>query len=239
MAENKKTSNGGQRSKLAYGILVFATLAITVLAAIAIINDSANTMTIFNIVLPVFASWVGTILAFYFGRENFESANQQVRELVQRLTPGERAKKPVTSIMRPLFNMAYFQIPKGKTEKDITLSELLGKFSSSITRLPITDADKKPKYIVHESSINKYILSGGKEADTLEKFITTQKKAGFVFGVDKGFVVVSEQSTLTISKQKMDKIPSCQDIFVTKEGKPDEPLIGWISNVRMAKYLEA
>lgn len=238
MAENQKTSNEGQRSKLAYGTLIFSGSAITILALVAILKDSKNTMTIFNIVLPVFASWVGTILAFYFGRENFESANQQVRELVQRLTPEERAKKPVTSIMRPLRDIAYLQIPTGKTEKDISLEELLDKFKGSVSRLPIIDAGQKPRYIVHESSINKYIASGGKKEDTLEKFITTQKKAGIMFGADKGFVLVSEQSTLAIAKKKMEEIPSCQDIFITKGGSPDEPLSGWISNVRMAKYLE-
>jgi hypothetical protein len=195
-------------------------------------------MTIFNIVLPVFASWVGTILAFYFGRENFESANAQVREMVHSISPEERARKPVTSIMRPLFNMAYFQIPRGKTEKDVKLSDLLGIFTTAISRLPIIDADRKPLYIVHESSINKYLASGGKDADSLEQFLSTQKGEGFVFGAGKGFVVVSEQATIVTAKQKMESIKSCQDIFITKEGSADEPLIGWISNVRLTKYLE-
>jgi hypothetical protein len=119
MTESKKQINGGQRSRLAYGTLIFSGSAITILAIVSILEDSKNTMTIFNIVLPVFASWVGTILAFYFGRENFESANQQVRELVHRLTPEERARKPVTSIMRSLFNMEFFKIPEGKKDKDI------------------------------------------------------------------------------------------------------------------------
>jgi hypothetical protein len=197
-----------------------------------------NTMTIFNIILPVMASWVGTILAFYFGRENFESANKQVQEMVQRLTPDQRAKKPVTSIMRAFQNITCFQIPKGKSDKDIGLKELRAKFSQGISRLPIIDADDKPKYIIHESSIDKYIVSGGKHEDTVEKFITTQREAGFVFGLGKGFVVISEQFTLDAAKKKLKQTPSCQDIFITKEGSIDEPLTGWISNVRLVKFLE-
>lgn len=240
MAENKKILDGGQRSKLAYGTLIFSGSAITILALVCISKDpdNKNAMTIFNIVLPVFASWVGTILAFYFGRENFESANEQVRELVHRLTPEERARKPVTSIMRSLFNMELFKIPNTKQDKDIALTELLGKFSSNISRLPIIDHESKPKYIVHESRINKYIASGGDQNDTLAKFIQTLKKEGFGFGLDKGFVVVSEQSTLGSAKRKMEGIPSCQDIFITKDGGSDEPLTGWISNIRLAKYME-
>jgi hypothetical protein len=219
--------------------MVFSAVAITALAVAAIVINSQNAMPIFNIILPVFASWVGTVLAFYFGRENFESANQQVREMVQRLTPEQRAKAPVTSVMRSLLNTAYFQIPEGKSDQDIKLSELIAKFGGNVSRLPIIAADTRPKYMIHESSIDKYIASGGKREDSLEKFIETQKKAGFEFGVSKGFVVVSERSTLADAKRKMEETPSCQDIFITKGGSPDEAVTGWMSNVRLAKYLEA
>jgi hypothetical protein len=239
MAENGKISNGGARSNLAYGILAFSTTAIIVLAIYVIRKDPGNGMTIFNIVLPVFASWVGTILAFYFGRENFESANKQVRELVQRLTPEERAKALVNSIMRSLDNVIHFQIPPGKGDQDFKLSELSVKFVGNVSRLPIIDAEKKPKYMIHDSAIDKYLASGGNQEDTLEKFVATQKKAGFDFGVNKGFVVVSEQSTIADAKRKMEETRSCQDIFITKKGTSDEPLTGWVSNVRLAKFLEA
>ena len=96
----------------------------------------------------------------------------------------------------------------------------------------------KPIYMIHESSINKYIKEGGKDIDNLDEFKTAQKKAGIEFGLNKGFIVVSESATLSVAKQKMEKIATCQDIFITTEGKPEEKLIGWISNVRMAKYLE-
>lgn len=239
MEESSKTSNGGLRSKLAIATLIFAVVAITVLAIAAIVIEPGGAMTIFNIVLPVFASWVGTILAFYFGRENFESANRQVRELVQRITPEQRAKAPVTSVMRSLLNTACFQIPEGKSDQDVKLSELIAKFGGSVSRLPIVAADNRPRYMIHESSIDKYIASGGKQEDTLEKFIDTQKKAGFDFGVNKGFVVVSERTMLADAKRKMEETPSCQDIFITKGGSPDEAVTGWISNLRLGKYLEA
>lgn len=239
MADKSKSSNGGLRSKLAIATLMFSVVAMTVLAIVAIVIEPDSAMTIFNIVLPVFASWVGTILAFYFGRENFESANQQVRELVDRLTPEQRAKAPVTSVMRSLLNTAYFQITEGKSDQDVKLSELIAKFGGNVSRLPIIAADNRAKYMIHESSIDKYIASGGKQEDSLEKFIATQKKAGFDFGVNKGFVVVSERTMLADAKRKMEETPSCQDILITKGGSPDEAVTGWISNLRLGKYLEA
>ena len=238
MAQIKTIPNGKQRNVIASLTLIFSASAITVLAVFTIIQRPERTLTIFNIVLPVFASWVGTILAFYFGRENFESANQQVRELVQKIMPDDHFQKAVTSIMRPLIKMVYFQIGKNKVDKDIKLSELMKKYGKDITRLPILEFDKKPKYIVHESSINKHIAGGGKESDTLEKLIAAQKKVGSVFGFNRGFIVVSEKTLVGDAKRRMEEIPTCQDIFITKGGSADEPLLGWISNVRMGKILE-
>ena len=238
MAENVTNQKKEPRNVLAYGTLIFSVSAITILAAIAIIKDTTNTMVIFNIVLPVFASWVGTVLAFYFGRENFESANKQVRELVQKLTPEERAKALVTSIMRSLSNMVHHEIPKGQSDNDVKISELMAKFSGNVSRLPIIDSDKKPKYMIHESRIDKYLASGGKQDDSLEQFISSQKSAGVEYGLDKGFIVVSEETTLATANSRLEDIPSSQDIFITKGGGSDEPLIGWISNLRLAKFLE-
>ncbi len=118
MAANNNSPNGSSRSVLAYGILIFSGLAIAGSAVMAIIVDRGNAITIVNIVLPVITSWVGTILAFYFGRENFEAANQQVLQLVRRLTPEERSTASVTSIMRRLTDLVYIFVTRGGSENE-------------------------------------------------------------------------------------------------------------------------
>ena len=240
MAKNDNISDLRDRGKLAYITLICSGIAITLLAIVAIsVSGGDEAITIFNMVLPVIASWVGTILAFYFGRENFESANQQVRELVQKLTPEQRAEKPVTSIMRYIRDMTTFQIPNGKNEDDVKLSEIRAKFTESISRMPIIDSESKPLYILHNSSIDKYIVSGKDEKNSLKIFLGEQKAKGIEYSVGKGYVVVSESATISFAKKKMEEANPCQDIFITKEGSVDEPLSGWISNVRLAKFLES
>ena len=228
------------RTWLAVGILGFAALAITVLAIVSIIIQPNETMTIFNIVLPVMASWVGTILAFYFGRENFESANKSVTDIIDKLSPEQRGQSTVKSIMRPLFDMVYLSIPKGKSEKDIKLSQVRSLISETITRLPIIDWDKKPKYIIHSSIIDNYLSIGGKEDDSLEKFLEEYKKKKMFFGADanRGFIIVSEDTSLGSAKQSLQNRPSCQDIYITKGGTTKEKLTGWISNIRMERYFQ-
>lgn len=231
--KDQKT-DGPSRNTLAISILIFSGSAITILAAIAIIVDVKNTVNILNIILPVFATWVGTIIAFYFGRENFEAANKQVRELVEQVKR-ERGKTIVKTCMRAIANMAVFTIPQGKGDKDITIKNIHDKYTSEISRLPILLSGGQPKYMIHESLISKYITTGGKETDTLENFVAKNKE---MITINKGFVVVDEQSTIDSAKRIMEQNPPCQDIFITKNGSENEPLTGWISNTRLTKYLE-
>jgi len=41
----------------------------------------------FNVIIPLLATWIGTVLAFYFGRENFEAASKQYKSIINQLTP--------------------------------------------------------------------------------------------------------------------------------------------------------
>jgi hypothetical protein len=45
------------------------------------------------------------------------------------------------------------------------------------------------------------------------------------------FETVAEDATLADAKTKMDKLPQCLDIFVTKNGTKNEPIIGWLTNL--------
>lgn len=241
MADTADTPGGGTRNHLALGVLIFSAVAITAMAISVILKHSEDSMTVFNIVLPVFASWVGTVLVFYFGRENFDAANKQIKELVRQIVPENSEATTANAVMRSVENIIHVEIPAGGDDNDVKLSTLIAKFGDSVNRVPVLDDKKRPKYMIHESSIAKYLTSagGGNRDDTLAAFVANRKKIGLEFGIDRGFVVVAEMATLAEAKRKMEGQPTCSDIFVTKRGGPDEPLTGWISNVRLSKSLEA
>ncbi len=55
---------------------------------------------ILTIILPLVGTWVGTVLAFYFSRENFVAAAKQTADLVRQLTPEQRLQSiAVTEVM--------------------------------------------------------------------------------------------------------------------------------------------
>ncbi|MEB3335091.1 MAG: hypothetical protein VKP70_08915 [Cyanobacteriota bacterium] len=228
-----------ERNGIAIGILVVSALVIAVLAGVAIRADTTNALTIFNITLPVIASWVGTVLAFYFGRENFEAANSQMRQLINKLTPEERALAPISEIMRAISDTTRYQLESADQATRLELKILREKFSDSTTRLPVIGPDFTPRFLIHASKIDKYLAEGGKETDTLQAFIDQMSNDNLAFDAGRGFVLVATTDTIATAKARLEASPSCQDIFITKDGKSDQPLLGWVSNIRLSKYLQA
>jgi hypothetical protein len=91
------------RSRIGPLVLSIGSIAIVVLAAalmlafvvLASLNPLSQVASkidtllpgVFNTVLPVIATWVGTVLAFYFGSENFRQAAESTREALGQLAP--------------------------------------------------------------------------------------------------------------------------------------------------------
>ena len=69
----------------------------------------------------------------------------------------------------------------------------------------------------------------GGDAATYPTFGDMAKKAVAFACADK---------TLADAKEAMDRMPGCQDVFVTRTGAPDEPVVGWLTNVEFAKAAE-
>ena len=92
--------------------------------------------------------------------------------------------------------------------------------------------------MIHEASIDKYVAKGGSKTDTLDVFLAKAKEQGFEFGLNKAFIVVKQDASLLEANAKMEEYVFARDVFVTRGGTPQEPYIGWISNVRLIKFME-
>jgi hypothetical protein len=40
-----------------------------------------------------------------------------------------------------------------------------------------------------------------------------------------------------VAKEAMEKIKSCQDVFITESGSREEKILGWLTNVDITKWL--
>lgn len=239
-SETPAANESPLRNRIALSILAASAVAITLLAIVAVwVDPKNNALTIFNITLPVFSSWVGTVLAFYFGRENFESANSQVRQMINKLSPEERAAAPIASIMRKADVTTHVKLPAADGEASLTVKDLRERLVGDVTRLPVVDPAMVPRYLIHGSSIDRYLAGGGKDTDTLAAFIADCAGKGTAFDAGHGFILAAANDTIAAAKTRLAQVPSCQDIFITETGKPDQPLVGWVSNVRLSKFLQA
>ena len=225
-------------------------------------EDGESAKYVFGTMLPVVGTWVGTILAYYFSRENFESASENMREMAKQITPAERLMSiPVKSKMIPVNQIVSIKIGADETAADIKLEgKILKTFDDEgKNRLPILDDNGHPLYIIHRSMIDKYITQKITKKESLEESKKSleelanwtlqdlmNKDPGLKKLFEESFVIVKEDASLgdakaamEASSNRLDAFVTCLDAFVTKDGMRNEPVIGWITNVMITENAKA
>jgi hypothetical protein len=187
---------------------------------------------IFSALLPLWGTWIGTVLAYYFSKENFESANKQVRELVSQVTGTERLKSlKVTEVMMPFDKIKREDVPASGNPEALLITNLYQNVLTKQVRRALIFQGHKVIYSLHKSLLSDYLFRNATSnlltivnmKEDLDKDIQN--------AFNNGVQVVSKNTTLLDVKNIMDLIPGCQDVFVTESGKRDEDVLGWISNV--------
>jgi hypothetical protein len=231
-------------AKWVLGVTGAAILAISAIVLIAAPSDQFEkaSQLVFNSLLPLLGTWVGTVLAYYFSSKNFESASESVERLVNLTTEQKLGQMFVEKEMLRVPDITTYEIPSGKTPKDVLLTEVTKKLGGKITRVPIVDDKSVLQYIVHQSGLFKFIASqaiAGKAANidelTLQDLIDDAELKNWISNI----VFVSEQASVADAKSKMEQQPGCQDLVVTKTGKKEDPMIGWMTNVDIGRLSKA
>jgi hypothetical protein len=236
-----------RRFSLALVILIWGILGITALGIVAIVYSArySNEEDVFTavkdilaILIPVISAWVGTVLAFYFSKENFESASNQSRELYKQFTS---SKEKLQSIIAGDVMIKIEDADKlvlTKEEKDILLKAdivdgvLEKNKDKKRNRLPVLTKDLKGKYMIHRSMIDKFFVeqveAGKKIVDLkLQDMLNVPEYKEMI---SNSFGFIKDSASLLDAKSYIDRVEICLDVFVTKSGKSDSPVIGWITN---------
>jgi len=182
--------------------------------------------------LPVIAAWIGAVIAFYFGKENFESASKQINNLVNKITPDQFKAVPAKQVMVDFATMVKYPNADSTTLK---LGDLANYFKdeTSKSRLPIVDKNCYPLFIIHKDEYNKLTTA---DTTNKDKLITDFKQYGY--NQPKGFVIISESATLSDAQDAIKKLSACEDVFITKNGTEKEVLTGWLTNDRILNFLQ-
>jgi hypothetical protein len=210
-----------------------------------------NAKDILNILLPVIGTWMGTILAFYFSKDNFEAANRQAKSLLDQINPTDQTLKDL-KVSGVMITPDNGMLLKYKDERDFEatkLSDLIQKLEQTNTeRSPIVKSDDMTfLFLIYRTTIERFQLQFEKPGA-----ITTD--AAHPLPADKGDLTVAHllnsnfelikmikaidlnkcflpiTATLSDVRKAMQDNGLCQDVFITNTGKKTEPVLGWITN---------
>ncbi len=218
-------------------------------------KPSDDAKNLFNALLPVFGTWVGTLLAFYFSKDNFEAATKSISEMATKISGAdERLKQiPVRDKMRTLKDITSWPMKKGDEDKS-RISDILAKFAR-LDRIPMLDDKGVVVYLVYKNVLYQFLSELALHPEKMPKKPdqTPKQVADLTFkdildfdsnlknSFEKSFDFVREGATLADAKQKMEatsKTTPCNDIFVTHTGQPTEPVVGWITDNKIGENLK-
>ncbi len=223
------------------GLMLLAAMVIIAVALTSTSHLRETTQMVFTAILPLIGTWVGTILAYYFSKDNFQAASQSFINTVKELTPDEKLRSiPVRKAMLPVSSIKAVRLSAGQSEKDIKLEILKDFLVGVVTRIPILDDKGVTRYVIHQSMLYKFLaeesLAKGQgfqlNTTTLEDFLNFNGMKDYV---SKTLAFVALDQNLADAKAIMEGVKDCQDVFVTEHGKPDEPVMGWLTNIEIAK----
>lgn len=229
------------------GTVVMAVVIVASAIGLPEAEFQKRTQMVLTTILPLLGTWVGTVLAFYFSRENFEAASRSVERMVE-LSAEERLREvPVQDEMKPYPDFDHVTLKADDPDgRGVLLADLGKRYKGKISRVPVLTAARTLFCIVHGSAFDKFIakksLTGG-AADALD--LSAATLADLVADADLKPIVtgmtafIEPTANLAEAKSKMEATPGCQDVFVTSDGQSGGRVVGWLTNRRIARRSRA
>jgi hypothetical protein len=213
--------------------LAVVTLSLVILGS-AVWSDKAKMDDHLRLILPMIGTWVGVVLAFYFGKENLETATRSLTAIAKASTGDDRLQSiSVKDKMIPRASMFFKSLPLAQVKLSDTLEEMTKAHKGE--RLPILGSAGEPAFVVHRSMIDKYLATTALNVTPAPSLKTLTLEDLFrdaeAQKIAASFQTLKDSGTLADAKRLIVADDSCQDVFITQDGTRTTPVIGWITNV--------
>lgn len=234
------------QSQRLFGYIVFG-FSFLLLAGVAVAtlwSRAFSAELVFTTITTLVGTWVGTLLAFFYSRENFESASRSMQQTIQRLTPDDKLHGvKVVDRMIPRGEMTSFDLKAGQDFKAIPLTELEALLAKAkVSRLPILNADGSAAAMVHGSLIAQFRsppdVATPPTPDPAATLGDLMKRDDFGERVTR-LAFAGRDRSLRDAKAAMNAQPKCKDVFVTATGSAKEPVVGWVTDNGILLALDA
>jgi len=179
---------------------------------------------IFGAVLPIFATWVGTVIAFYFTSSNFQQAAKIAREATTTAAP----QASVIDRMIPYDKIARLDRPRAEA-REALMADVVKLFSPPVTRVIIFDqATKQPVFVIRHKRVPADWLQHPQN-HTIDEYLR-QTVEGRSNAQDAAqFEFISQTAAIDEARAKMASA-NCVDLFVTAGGEKTQPTLGWLTD---------
>jgi len=139
---------------------------------------------------------------------------------------------PVTLRMVPAQKLLYKNYEEIKQQKLSSLIDELEEGNKS--RLPVLGPMGEAKFVVHRATMEQHLLKSIRaklDEPILEQLLGDAKLSSLFHA----FCVVPRRATIADARARAATIPACQDVFVTESGSVEEPVLGYLTNVDLAR----
>jgi hypothetical protein len=236
------TRDGDTKTRSGLAILIIAVsvggivaISVTLLLVVDTSQRSDTAQLIFSSVLPLFGTWVGTVLAFYFARDNLRAATESARSLSG--LADQQQIKPVSDVMIPDSAWLAYDLPAGTKPEDVKLADLHARMRTidpPSRRLPIRTPQGAVEYVLHDATLTAYAESVGETTTTLTKTLADLLASAKFKELVSAIGFVGKGASINDARGVMSSIKHCNDVFVTESGKRDERAVGWLTNTLLA-----
>lgn len=249
------------RKVLSWSIILFSFIVIIYLVnaamSISFQNDKAKDQFevakyVFGIILPLLGTWIGTVIAFYYSKDNFQVASNSMQYMFKNFTSSNEKLNSIKvtdpNVMRLLQDISYNKNIASKKDEEIFIKADMIDFINSNNkgdRLPIFDDKNVLRYIVHLSTLNDFAIKcNDKKFDKLKdkelpkitmKDVLENSDAETAKRFLSGAGFVSKNANLLDAQAIIVNNPYCQDVLVTETGSKSEPVMGWITNNKITE----
>ena len=247
IVSNEK-NDARNRERIALGVLITSILAVLALSFFVIWNTtdaekkSVVSQRVMDSTLPLYGTWVGTILAFYFSRNAFEAASsatsrnatvfQQVRSDLVSTAPPDNKLANIS--LKALANGLVFS----QDNPNKPLQEVLDDLNSkSRYRSIVVDTTKNYVDLVYKVNVSAFLdqrQSGTTPQPTLQNYLDWRKNQG-----DQAqpiVVFLPETATLADADAKMKETLGCRDVIVTTDGQKTSPVVAYVTDNDINEY---
>lgn len=217
-------------------VVLLGTIGIAIMIACSAKEDAVGQIA--QILLPLWGTWFGTILAFYFSKENLDYATNSNMMLLNKLSEREQefASKSAFSVMKPFADITTLSL---ENDGELSLLSITNRDGfSKFNRFPVINNNEKKEveYVIHRLIMVDYLFKlpeNEKNTKTLNDFLSEMKVQN---SLKDSIGFVSESATLLDVKKEMDKREKCENVFVTKDGMNSGAVIGWITDRDIYKH---